>query len=356
MQYLKTLSFSFPIWQLFSLCPFTFTKHTFQPKIDQKHTYIVIISVAVQFCALVHGLCDFDHYTTSVDRSRVVFLADIISMALIRFTAIVIMIESWLKRGHQIEFLTKVEEIDLILRTNLMIDLKYELRQKLHIRKLFVWIGTQLSLELAMLTTAFLVEMPTLRMYWLLYTIPLFICMTRYQQFISYVDLLHDRFKALNKHVETLTLSKHRNQNILSSSNDPTNPLHYKNAHAQMLHFRDVEAFLIYNKLKHLQKVYRALLEATEMLNRLFRWSILLNMGNDFFNVTINLYWVIVNFVRNDSKLELVGVFSWGIFDVIMLISVSKACHFACHQANKFPGVLQSIDLGGTNRNLDLMV
>lgn len=337
MQFLRTLLPTFFIWQFFSLSPFKLTRNTLQPKINKKHTYIAMISVVVQFTVLVYGLYDFKHYTTSENRSVVVFVADIISMALTRITAIVIVIESWLKRSHQIQFLTKIEEIDSIVRTKLMVDLRYDLQQKKYFRGLFVWIGLQVSLELAMAIMSWLVGMHILRTYFAFYTIPLFMCVMRYHQFISYVDLLHGRYKAINACVESFTLTELRNQKKSNPLKNPKNDTHFTYGQTQRTHFRrvrDVEASLVYNKLKHLQRVHRLLVEANKMLSRLFNWSMLFNMTSDFYNLVINSYWVIINFVRGDSKLELIGVFSWGIFNMIMLISVSKACHSACYEVN----------------------
>lgn len=298
---------------------------------------MAFISIVIQSIVFVYGLYDFDHYTISVDRSIVVYVADILSMAFIRSIAIIIVIESWLKRSLHIEFLTRIDQIDTITRNKLWIDLRYNLQQRKFFRKLFIWIGAQLSLELAVVVMASLVQLNVLQIYWLLYTVPLFMCLMRYQQFISYVELLHDRFKVLNQYIESLTMTEipnHSDPEIPTNSNDDR---HQNISQSQTRNFsriRQVEAFVIHNKLIHLQRTHRLLIEANVMLCHLFNWSMLLNMGNDFFNVLINLYWVIINFVRNDSKLELIGIFAWGMFNITMLVTVSKACHWASYEVN----------------------
>lgn len=152
-------------------------------------------------------------------------------------------------------------------------------------------------------------------------------CLMRYQQFISYVELLHDRFKVLNQYIESLTMTEIPNQ---FDTETPTNSSQKRN----FSRVRDVEAFVTHNKLIHIQRTHRLLVEANIMLNQLFGWSMLANMGNDFFNVLINLYWIIINFVRNDSRLELIGILAWGLFNITMLVTVSKACHCASHEVN----------------------
>lgn len=103
----------------------------------------------MQFVAFVYGFWDYQHYSSFANRSVVIFIADIMSMALIRIISITIVIESWLKRSNQIDFLTKIDQIDGIVRTNLLIDLPYKLQKKRNFRNLFNWIGAQVSLELS---------------------------------------------------------------------------------------------------------------------------------------------------------------------------------------------------------------
>lgn len=109
MGFLETFLPTFFIWQFFSLSPFTFTKSSLQPKSNRFHGYLSIILTIMQFVASVYGFWDYQHYSPFANRSVVIFIADIMSMALIRIISITIVIESWLKRSNQIDFLTKID-------------------------------------------------------------------------------------------------------------------------------------------------------------------------------------------------------------------------------------------------------
>lgn len=61
-----------------------------------------------------------------------------------------------------------------------------------------------------MLLLTCLTQNTLLPIYWAFYSIPLFLCMMRYQQFIAYVNLLYIRFRALNKCIERLKLTEFR--------------------------------------------------------------------------------------------------------------------------------------------------
>lgn len=313
MKFVETFFPAFFIWQFFSLSPFALTQSSMQPKLSRLHSYISRCSIGIQCVVFVYGFWDYEHYTSFVDRSTVIFIADIVSMAFIRITSITIVTESWLKRSHQIDFSTMIDQIDQIMRTNLMIDLQHQSQKKQNFRNLLGWIGALLCLELSMVVLTCLMQNTVLQIYWAFYTLPLFLCMMRYQQFISYVNMLHIRFGALNECIEQLKLTE------ISL---------FKNAN----NVEDMKTFLILNQLKHFQRVYRLLIESNRMLCKLFEWSMLLNVGNDSFNLLVNMYWLILNFVQNNSKLELIGVSAWATFNAVMLSSLANACHSVCDQ------------------------
>lgn len=316
MEFLKTFFPAFFIWQCFSLSPFALTKNSLQPKPNQLHSYLSVLSFFIQFGAFVYGLLEYERYTIFVDRQPVISIADIVSMTFIRITSITITIESWLKRSNQIDFLTKIDQIDRIMRTNLMIDLQYGSQKNQNFRNLlFGWIAAQLGLELAMVVRTCLTQDTLFQVYWAFYTIPLFLCMLRYQQFISYANLLYIRFRALNECIDQLK---------------STEFAHYQNV--GNVAGGDIAIFLIVNQLKHFQRIYRLLIEANRMLCKLFHWSMLLNVGNDSLNLLVNMYWLIASLVQNNSKVELIGVSAWATFNAIMLCSLVEACHSICDE------------------------
>lgn len=327
---METFFPTFHIWQIFSLSPFALAKTSLQPKTNRFHSYLSLLSTIIQFSILIYGFWDYQFYTNSSDQSTSIFVAggDIFLMALIRCTSITIVIESWLKRSHQIDFLTQIDQIDRIMHTKLLIDLQYKLEQKRHFRNLTQWIGGQVSLVLSMMLLTSLTQMVVLKIYWAFYTFPLFLCMMRYQQFISYVNLLYIRFRALNECIERLKSSKFHSSIDSNCTQDLRFIAHFTHFQNE-INAKNMETFLIVNQLKHFQRTRRLLIEANQMLCKLFNWSMLLNVGNDFFNLIMNMYWLMINFLHGDSKLELIGMFAWVTFNSFMLSSLTKACQIA---------------------------
>lgn len=326
MEFLKTFLPAFLIWQSFSLCPFVLTKDSLKPKLNQFHSYLSMSSIIIQLAALVYGVIYYKQYTSISDRSIVIFVADILSMAFIRCIAVVIVIESWLKRSDQIDFLKQINRIDQIICTKMLIDLQFERQQKQNLREFFMWIGFLLSLELSVLLMTNLLSMKLLQNYLGFYTLPLFICMMRYHQFVSYVNLLCVRFSVLNDCIEQLKSTKYHNSTDLNYLNRSSKFFSRFSRFRHATTAKNVETSLIVNQLKHIQSVYRLLIDANQMLCKLFNWSMLLNVGNDFFILIINAYWLIDNAIQNHSKLEWIGIGAWAIFNVIMLTSVANAC------------------------------
>lgn len=323
MQFLKSFFASFFVWQLLSLSPFAITKNTFIPKTNRLHACVSIISIVIQILNLLYGFYDFEHYAQFANRSFVIYVADVLSMTFIRLTSIIAVMESWLKKPLQIEFLRQIDQIDVIIRSKLSINLDYDSQKKKSFRILLFYIGATFGLLLAMLAMTTVADMELLQVYWSLYTIPLFVCVMRYHQFILYVNQLHHRYEVLNNIIECLTLKKLPRDHFDSTCSKMF--LHPPNVHR----IREIEAILIFKKLKHLQKTQRLLVDANKVLCKMFNWSMMCNVFNDFGNLIFNLYWTTLNFVRGDSKFQLIGVCSWAAFNISMLILLTKACQFA---------------------------
>lgn len=328
MQFLRTLFPAFFIWQFFSLSPFVLSNDSLMPKLSHIHNVISAISIGIQLTVIVYGLVDFKHYIAMDDRSMIKIFGDIFSMSFVRVSCISIVIESWAKRSLQISFLNKINEIDTILNKKLQISINYEIQRKKSIRRLIAMIGLYLCLQTFVITVAFDPEMSLFGMFCALYSVPLFVCTMRVYQFISYVDLITCRYQLINKCIETLILKK----TFDDVKTLDKFPQFVYNRSFFIGQDKKLEAHLIMNKIKHLRDTYRLLINVNQMLCRLFNWSMLASMFNDYSNALINLYWLTMNVVQQGSKLEFFFVFAWSLFNMIMLISLTNACYFACNE------------------------
>lgn len=298
------------------------------PKLSHIHNVIPAISIGIQLAVIVHGLVDLKHYIEFNDRSMIKIFGDIFAMTLVRVTCISIVIESWLKRSLQISFLNKINEIDTILNKKLQISLNYEMQRRKSIRRLITIIGLYLCLQMIVFTVSFDPEMSLFLVFCALYAVPLFVCTIRYEQFISYVDLITYRFHLINKCIKTLILKK----TFDDVKTLEKFPQFVYNRSFFIGQDKKLEAHLIMNKIKHLRDTYRLLIKVNQMLCRFFNWSMLANMFNDYCNVLINLYWLTLNVVQQGTKIEFFFSLFWSLFNMGMLILLTRACYFACNE------------------------
>lgn len=335
MQFLKALFPSFYVWQFFSLSPFALMKNSLIPKSNDIHNYIAIGSVFIQLVVLIFGWFYSDHYVTYSHHIIILSISDIILMTLIRCTSISVVLESWRKRPLQMAFLTKIHQIDTIITSKLLIDLNYNAQRKKNLHVFIGFIVTFLSTFSSVMISSIVANFPKFLVFWALYLIPLFVCMIRYQQFNCYVRLIYDRYKAINDHVERLLIIKNRENSTSDNSPNLTNLVHI--VHSQQFKCNrlddvDIVASLVLNQIKHIQRVHRLLVDANRMLCQAFSWSMLFNVFNDFFNVLINLYWLVMTLLISATKVQLIGMALWAFLNIFLLVSLSNACQFACYE------------------------
>lgn len=294
------------------------------------HNCISFTSLAIQCGVLIYSCCDLKHYIDQTSPSKIIVMSSFLTVFFIRSTSIAVCMESWLKRATQMEFLHRLDNIDAILSGKLLIDLNYDKQRQLNFRKFLAFLILYLSFEISVGILCIYIEIKQIEVYWTLYAIPLLICVMRYYQFITYVDLLAHRFQAINKFICNLMFNDGKHNEKLKiihrNQRNERNQQHYRKRHRQL------EICMIINKLKHLQHAYRLLMETTQMLCQLFSWSMLFNIGNDFYNLLMNSYWSVYGISHHSTRSLMLMLTVWAVFNISALISLSNACRFVCDE------------------------
>lgn len=347
MQFIETILPSLRVWQFFCLSPFALTKKARWPKIERYFDLFCIAYIVVESAVLVHGFVFTNYYLDWKHYSVVLVYGDFVTMTLARVLAILIVIESWKKRCQQINFLEKISKADSILAYRLNINLRYEANRRESSRKSIMWLLSFVALQVIFLTL--LISDPlSQRMlrFWLTYTVPFFICSLRYHQMVTYVRLLRLRFKAINNFIQSFCLLNQGqviNHDLLrimqpaqSESEDRKRSL--------------------YKKLIEIRAVYQLLYEASENINGLFRWTLPINIANDFqkgltnifFFLTITLQWESGSLNTKQVPRPLV----WAIYNIGQILILSNACQHACKEAEMIPALLHQIDFNVNDHQL----
>lgn len=103
MLFLRTLFPAFFIWKFLSLSPFTLTRTSLRLTTSNLHNFITIALTSIHLAALAYGFRDFMHYSSYANQLAVLLAAEIQTIALIRCTSILAVIESFASNGIFIE-------------------------------------------------------------------------------------------------------------------------------------------------------------------------------------------------------------------------------------------------------------
>lgn len=353
MKFIETILPSLRVWQFFCLSPFALDEKTRWPRIERIFNAYCIAYIVVESAVLVHGLVSPDYY---LERSFTIVLVygDLVTMTLARVLAILIVIESWKKRSMQIEFLEKISRADSILAYRLNIDLRYEENRREMTWKSAAWMLAFLVMQVIFLSLLF-ADSRSRRMlrFWLSYMTSFFICSMRYQQLVTYVRLLRFRFEAINRYIQSVCLLNQRraiNHDLLKIMQNVSKTLPTK------IESDDRKTFL-YKKIIEVRAAYQLLYEASEDVNVLFRWTLPINIANDFQKGLTNVFFFMTIILHWDSSeasnvMQLPRPLIWAIFNIGHILVLSSACQHAREVAEFTPALLHQIDFNVSDHQL----
>lgn len=353
MKFLETILPSLRVWQFFCLSPFGLDEKTQRPKVKRIFNAYCIAYIAVESAVLVHGIVFPDYY---LERAFTIVLVygDFVTMTLARLLAILIVVESWVKRPMQIDFLERINKVDSILVYRLNIDLPYKANRRETSCKSIAWLLTFTAMQIVFLSL--LIADPfSKRMlrFWLSYMMSFFICTLRYHQMVTYVRLLRYRFAALNDYIQSVCLLNERpniNQDLLMIMTSVGKSLPVKPD-------PDARKTFLYQKLIEVRTAYQSLFEASEEFNVLFRWTLPINIANDFqkgltnifFFLTISLQW---DTSKSSNPMQLPRPLIWGAYNIGHILVLSSACQHAREVAELTPALLHQIDFNVKDHRL----
>lgn len=281
MHFSKSLYPSFFIWQIFSLSPFALTQKKFSQR--RVHRALSCTLILIQIIVFIHGLIVTDYYVNPslplVTKYTVVSL-----ISLLRLTAIVVTVESWLKRSMQIEFLNKIEQIDEIFAKKFDIDLKHQSHRQWN----FIVLLIQLSLYIFSTVAIPFIDVHMLFILHSIILVPSFMNGMCYNQAVLYGKLIVDRCQALNNFVERLHL--------------------YESG--ELPH---IETSVISKLVDQVQKSHQKFIELSEIYFELFQWSMLFNIANDFQIALVSSFWFIGDIITGTNPLHYLPSIAYSI-------------------------------------------
>lgn len=248
------------------------------------------------------------------EKSMMISYLSFIIITLMRVVAFVIVLESFVERKQQINFLKQVDRIERLFTEELSVSFEYK---KIR-RNAYIWM-TIFLLQLTILTSLILVDIVNvddisiwMKMWYIFCTFPLFLPSTRYFQIIHYMQLLKFCFEMINMQLTEFQCQSNRlSMNVKRKEN--SNKFEGK----------------IYDDIVTLRRIFHVLWECTEQINKMFQWSLLLLIGSSFFIIVVNyyrtLYWLLT---PNPSKMDsVITYFIWSLIHTFHFISLSSICY-----------------------------
>lgn len=342
MKFIKSLV---PIVRLYQFCGFVPFSVPFVNKKDVPKWKFYIHSGVLTVFFFILFLYNIVSMNTFIgdEESKLLAYLSVIIVTLMRALAVIIMVESILKRHLHIEILSRIDSVDRIFRNELATSLDYKKMQ----RNAIVWMGIwqiQIFTLLSLIVyTLFEVNMSIwMKLFWIFCSCPIFISSMRYYQIIHYIRLLGFCFETFNIQLNQI----YANTNRLSKNKELPN---VKANSARKS---------IYENIVSLRRLYHVLWECTGLLNKCFQWSLLLLIAASFFTIIINCYrtllWVLV---PGSSDIgSAVTFLVWAGGHAFYFIKLSSTCHLISTQLRTIPIQLHNVAYKILDHNINNLV
>lgn len=319
MELQKELLPIFHIYQCGGFAPFRIPLD----RVNQKMKWYIVNGVLTAFLAFlaIYDIILYKRFFESNDESKMISYLSTFITTIMRWVALVVIVEAFLQRKQQIRFLRQFDRMDQLFTEELGVCFDYK---KIR-RNAYIWMTSWL-LQLIILTMLILLDFIVkkigfwLTCFYLFCTLPLFLPSTRYFQIIHYIQLLGFCFEMISTRLDEFQCQTNR-LSVGGKRKKNSNKIDDRT----------------YDEIVALRRIYHILWESVEQLNKMFQWSLLLLIGSSFFIIVVNfyrtLYWILT---PDPSKLELIiTFFIWSLVHTFHFISLSSVCHNISQQVVK---------------------
>lgn len=322
MQFLKSISHIFRVWQFSGLAPITFQHVSYEPKPSANLRYFGYFMIVIELLPLI--LCNiYINFYIDWTLPSIASYMDLLTLNAIRLLSIVIHIEALIKRDTLIIFLRKLQKIDKILLNHLGLSEEYSsfLRQ-------MIFDCVFLALEIAimfvcLIAYSLIYEDYKYLCYWFMYVLPFVISNIRYMQFVAFVRLIKIRFQLVRQRFNQIIQSERDKMQtkVNAAKDDPFL--------AKFNTLKKLEKHMVYQEVVLVRRVYHLLWEATILVNKFFHWTMPFAIGNDFCTLVTNFYWLFLWIVHSNFSTmgTLIVSVVWGIVNVRHIMIITNICH-----------------------------
>lgn len=272
-----------------------------------------ILSAVILFSQLLMCVHFFAHSHFYIDWSGSSVLASIqlFTAFTIRLHAVVVLIESYVKRSIQLKMLVKLDEIEIIFVQKLKFETNDVLIRERCRRFIISWM-VKFFVPVTVIFFQGIVELKWNVLYiWMMTLAPIHTCTLFYAQWIVYLDMIKYNIESIN---------------VCLTKLEESTRIYWLHGHQQPISTAGTKE--ICRQLIHLRKCYCKTWEASVLVNRCFLWSLLFGVTNDFVLYVTNLYWIlhVLVSVPMDKWSSLVIFSLWIGINMSHIILISRLC------------------------------
>lgn len=243
----------------------------------------------------------------------------------------IIVFESMAKRSQQITFLNSIENIDQLLLNSIHVKANTKPEKVKSIVWMVIWLLKVTALLLILLTFIFIYYSksqtdPVASMFFFFATMPVAVSSIRYYQVIFYINLIGHRFQLINEYL----------LKVLSPIKDAESKEDDINFKMDIITSNPLPPPEFFKEIVLIRVIFFQLWQTTTIINKLFRWSLLLAIGNSFGIIVINFYRLLVYVLKPNFAIEEVVIpFLWAIYNTLYFVILSNSCHNVLEKVKK---------------------
>lgn len=329
MKFLTTLAWPLRVWQIFAMAPFAVTNKTLFPVTDVKLKFYAIVWLLLHIVLLI--LCVV-YSSTYLDWSELPIgnYDTLMAMITIRLLSVLIVGEAIFKVHKQIEFLQRINHIDLILRHRLQVHVDYKKHQLQCNILTTIWIFVCFSCAICVFVVFNVNEDEFDECFWVLYAFPFLIYSLHYQRMVVYLHAIRLRYQMLNQFIEKVCMFQERGvvNNVILQAFKQMSKVAFADC--------PVEQLISKSQLMDIRNIYQIMYETTNIINDMFWWSLPLCIGIDFHRLLVNSYLLFGVLLFHAQWKSLAIACLWGGVNVSHLILLSHACHSTNKEVRRF--------------------
>lgn len=326
----------FRVYQFCGFSPFPIPFDVNQkPSKSNQYKWLIYNGILAIFFAILvlRNIISYKIFLQDNETQMLMYL-NFIVISLMRWLATIIAIESILNSKQQKKFIQKLETIDNIFLNTLNIKPNYKRMRYVSLIWLAIWLIKSVILIAFVMADVIRDDITDWEKFmWFLLTMPLLLTAMRYFQIIQYIRWIGYRCEMINIRLNAIYESTNRlntGRKIVKTKNSGTR----QDKTISFINGDDG----IYNDIVSLRQIFHILWECTKLLNKSFRWSLLLLIATSFFVIVVNYYrilvWLLIDGYSENSELVLM-YFIWTTGHVFYYIQLSSTCYNVLQQVNK---------------------